>query len=353
MTYRPGFVTQRDGSALANSNCRMASIAMGLDYQTLGGQTSTGSKMRSYTDDQSGGTDSGDARQAWDRGYDQALTVRDGSTFTDALADLDDGRTVHLDVWHAAVGGPCLSGSGGYGHTIAVLPDHNADGWAVGDPWCTDGWHRVSQAKLQAGAEAWGGQVWGLAAQEADWPSGGPIDPRDALVLLIVARIVRRLVDRNRPGREGRLEPVDPPDTGGAQPIMYTTTKVPTAEGDDVRFINSEGYVDDQGRPTRGLDMVDGDKWTYFDGSPGGSFSSAQRVPLYGRVDAHTGEYAARITTGIPYENDDTKRPTLVLISTSRPYVDLPPVPTGDDLAARQAQYDADALMLLGPRPTD
>ena len=36
MTYRAAPVTQRDGSELANSNCRMASGCSGIDYQTKG-----------------------------------------------------------------------------------------------------------------------------------------------------------------------------------------------------------------------------------------------------------------------------------------------------------------------------
>ena len=61
-------VTQRDGSSLANTNCRMASICTGLDSHSGGSLTSTAEKMRNYTSDQSGGTDSGDATEAWQRG---------------------------------------------------------------------------------------------------------------------------------------------------------------------------------------------------------------------------------------------------------------------------------------------
>jgi hypothetical protein len=197
--YRPAPITQRDGSSLANSNCRMASIATGLDYDTRGAKRSTGSKMRTYTSDQSGGTDSGDAKQAWDNGYSEALTVRDGRTFDDALGDLRAGRLVHLDVWHASVGGPCLSGSGAYGHTIAVLPDCSGGSWLVADPWCNPPkWSRVTEAKLRAGAEEWGRQVYSRAADEADYPSGGP-PPTDPRVLAIVERVVRRLMSEDHP----------------------------------------------------------------------------------------------------------------------------------------------------------
>ena len=121
--YRAAPVTQRDGSRLANSNCRMASIATGLDFDTLGAKKSTGAKMRCPSGDQEGGTDSGDAKRAWANGYGENLDIQDGKSWDDVLTDLKCFRYVHLDVWHATVGGPCLSGTGRYGHTIVVAPD--------------------------------------------------------------------------------------------------------------------------------------------------------------------------------------------------------------------------------------
>ena len=176
--YRPAPITQRDGSKLANSNCRMASIATGLDYDTKGAKKSTGARMRTYTDDQAGGTDSGDARQAWSRGYTEGLTIRDGNSFDELLGDLRAGRLVHIDVWHASVGGPCLSGSGNYGHTMVVLPNSKAGSWLVSDPWCNPAkWSRVSETKLRAGAEEWGRQVYGRARSS---PTTRPAAPTRA-----------------------------------------------------------------------------------------------------------------------------------------------------------------------------
>ena len=220
--YRGKAVTQHDGSSLANANCRMASIATGLDFETVGGTTSTAKRMRSYTDDQSGGTDSSDAVQSWSRGYGKSLRVRDGATFTDALADLQAGRMVHLDVWHASVGGPCLSGSGTYGHTMAVAPDKNADGWAVADPWCNPGaWHRVTEAKLRAGAEEWGRRVYSSAtAGRADWHD---LSRADQLVLLRLA--AKALMTQYHPGNPAPMDWMPHgADTGGGS-ILYTTTK--------------------------------------------------------------------------------------------------------------------------------
>ena len=332
--YRPAFVTQRDGSSLANSNCRMASIAMGLDYQTAGAETATAAAMRTYTDDQSGGTGSDDARQAWARGWDESLRVMDGYTFADVVDDLRAGRVVHLDVWASSVGEVCLSGSGEYGHTIAVLPDYNADGWAVGDPWCTGGYARVLEADLRRGAEFWGGQVYSLAADEPDYPSGGP-GPRDPRVLVIVQRIVRRLMTLYDPSNPAPAPPGR--DTGGGA-VLYTTTKIQAANGgSDVDFIGSEHYIGDTGEPLRALEMVAGDKWQTFDGEVRGTFSHDATVHIYGRPDAHKDQYAVRINTGILYA-DGVTRPSLVLVSTSRAPIELPP--SGDpDIAERDEQW--------------
>src|SRR5262249_48255310 len=156
-----------------NSNCRCASIATGIAYDTAsdakpqGAKTSTGAKMRSYMTDQSGGTDSADAKQAWTVGYSETLTIRDGNVWSTVLDALTAGRLVHLDVWHAATApapGICLSGSGAYGHTIAVLPDCKDGSWLVADPWCNPPkWGRVPEANLKKGAEEWGRRVYQTA----------------------------------------------------------------------------------------------------------------------------------------------------------------------------------------------
>ena len=240
--YTPAPVTQRDGSPLANSNCRMASIATGLDYETGGAKRSTGAAMRSHTSDQSGGTDSGDAAQAWREGYGETLTVRDGRTWAEALAELVAGHLVHLDVWHATVGGPCLSGSGSYGHTMAVLPDCSSGSWLVADPWCSPGrWSRVAEGKLRAGAEQWGAEVYGRAREEPDYPTGGP-GPRDPAVLLIVRRVARALMGRYHAGGE-ELVPRFTAETGGGQPILYTETHERSEDMGDVTVRDPEAKL--------------------------------------------------------------------------------------------------------------
>ena len=250
--YRPTAITQRDGSRLQNSNCRMASIATGLDFDTLGAKKSTGARMRSKQSDQEGGTDSGDAKRAWADGYGENLDVQDGKVWADVLTDLRRFRIVHLDVWHATVGGPCLSGTGRYGHTIVVAPDCVDNNWLVCDPWCSPAkWSRVSEAKLKAGAEEWGRRVYGAATSgpgASNEPSGE-----------VLRHIVKRLMSRYHPGDDGEEDPTeDPGDTGGAQRVMYTATTPhapaptpvpPTTGGPDVGIVFDPRRFVDKGTP--------------------------------------------------------------------------------------------------------
>lgn len=240
MTYRAKPITQRDGSSLANSNCRMASGATGLDYDTLGAETSTGSKMRSYTSDQSGGTSSSDIDEAWHRGYDQNVRVMDGHTFDDALDDLRDGRLVHLDVWHKSAGGPCLSGSGAYGHTMAVAPEKSGSKWLVADPWCSPAkWVWWEESKLRAGAEEWGDQVFTATRGEPDYEDASPAERR-----VILLRVIRRLMSRAHPGAE---HPEDETGGGSGGPILYTTTAAHAVTGGDVGIYWSVRLFEDPG----------------------------------------------------------------------------------------------------------
>lgn len=273
--YRAAPVTQRDGSKLANSNCRMASISTGLDFDTLGKKKSTGARMRTFTTDQDGGTDSGDAKQAWAKGYAENLDIQDGKTWADVLADLRQFRYVHIDVWHRTVGGPCLSGTGAYGHTMVIAPDCVNNEWLVSDPWCNPPrWTRVSEAKLKAGAEEWGRRVYGAATSGP----GASNDPSPE----VLRHIVRRLMSRYHPGDDGEEDPTeDPGDTGGVQRVMYTastahapaTTPTPPTGGTDMGIVY---------RPER-WKVAEG---TPFYASPGGAkvgqFSKAMTVTSLG-----------------------------------------------------------------------
>jgi hypothetical protein len=334
-TRRPAPLTQRDGSALANSNCRMTAIAVGIDYETAGDETSTGSRMRSYQDDQSGGTDSGDAKQAWARGYDATLIVRDGDTFGDALEDLRAGRLVHLDIWAAAMAGGCRSGSGEYGHTIAVLPDLDGTRWLVCDPWCSPPkWTRVEERELREGAESWGSRVFSQTA-------GSGLDPRSAAFRRLLAEIAHRLMSERHPGNVRDLPPADEVgDTGGGI-ILYTTTHVQPLEGADMGpTFTPTGRI--------GVATVDQDGANLI------ATSDGRYIPVElgyvrnvtAQVEITDGPYAGATAYLVSAGGDESG----LLLAELADYV---PDPDGDTdpLEAMREQYDADAAQLLGPRP--
>jgi hypothetical protein len=214
--YRAAPVTQRDGSPLASSNCRMAAVSTGIDFHTRGSIISTGAEMRSRQSDQVGGTDSGDASQAWST-YGQELVVRDGSTFDDALSDLRDGRCVQLDVWAARAKGPCLSGSGAYGHSIAIAPERNGSRWLTADPWCSPAtWTWWEESLLRAGAEELGAMTYTAATGGRYWPrSERELVERMRLALYALMTLYRP----DMPATQ------DPPATGGGGRIFYTCTR--------------------------------------------------------------------------------------------------------------------------------
>jgi hypothetical protein len=145
---------------------------------------------------------------------------------------------VHLDVWHATLADGCISGSGAYGHTIAIVPDFNGE-WTVGDPWCTEGYERVPESKLKAAAEEWGRRVYGAVALEADYDSTqGPDSP---LNRIIARRIVKRLMSLSYPGHERPVP--DYADTGGAQPILFTRTHALALEDDMIDLYSGTGRI--------------------------------------------------------------------------------------------------------------
>jgi hypothetical protein len=335
MTYRAAPISQRDGSALANSNCRMAAISTGIDHHTLGAIASTGAEMRSRQDDQAGGTDSGDAAQAW-RTYGQDLRVMDGHTWADLAADLEAGRAVQVDVWHAAAGGPCLSGSGAYGHTLAIAPERNGTDWLVADPWCSPArWTWWPAAQLQAGAEWWGGQVYTAA-------TAGPGRHTERALVRLMQRAGRDLFARYTPDRPAEDWPLATGGSGGR--IMYTTTRPQGAPigGDDVSVNAAAGL-------TTGYraDCPEGLEF-YGDANLAkrlGAFSRASSVWYVGQPIGETVQGGARailVTTGSAY-NDGSSRPTIVYVPADSiaPYSVPPPPPPGDlDQGAIEAARD-------------
>jgi hypothetical protein len=300
--YRPAAITQRDGSEHASSNCRFAAAATGIDFHTLGSIESDGADMRDRSGDPSGGSTSDDAERSWSS-YDQDLRVRDGLTWADAEDDLRDGRLVHIDVWHAAVGGPCLSGSGGYGHTMAIAPERDGSRWLVSDPWCNPPkWKWTEAAKLRAGAEEWADRCGWRSAQ-----SGGPRDVRQ-LTRHALLRIVRELMGRWYPGHE--LDPGDDdyqPGTGGGAPVLFTTSRV---QGASDMSIQAPASLESEYT----LTVPEGTSF-YADGDLReklGTLGSERTYPYVGLVNGAESR-AVVIVTSKPYGDDDDK-PTVCYV---------------------------------------
>jgi len=335
--YRAAPVSQRDGSALASSNCRMASVSTGLDYHSGGTLISTGSEMRARQDDQSGGTDSGDAAQAW-ASYGQELRIRDGATWDDALEDLEAGRLVHLDVYAADCGGPCLSGDGSYGHTVAVAPERSGSRFLVADPWCSPArWIWWEAELLRAGAESWGGMTYSAATM-------GP-RPRSELELVARMRLAaRRLMTSYRPDRPAPIRPRDTGGSGGR--ILFTTTRAPEPEpepedlempiqsapslatGIRAAILAGVEYYADPNR-TRRLGKFSADADVVYVGAPIGETAGAA--------------YAVQVNTSSAY-SDGVVRPTVVYVAAADADTYSIPPPSGDSaeiIAERDAMWRA------------
>jgi hypothetical protein len=319
----------------------MGSLAVGTDHESAGAETPTAAQLRTYTDDQSGGTDSGDARQVWDRAYGWSLTVRDGYGFDDALEDLRAGRLVHLDVWARTMGG-CLSGSGEYGHTVAVLPDLEGSSWLVSDPWCSPAkWQRIAESKLRAGAEEWGRRVFTRT-------TGGGRRGSPAWRLAF-ARAARAMMTERHPGNVSELPPAerDPGDTGGAE-ILFTATHPQPLEGETM-----------------------GPTFTPSGSEPIGTATTTQPIgiiPTSGAEFHQVAEGYARhvyelvtITSG-PYDGEPAYLVQVpsgrdemgLLLAKTATYVPLEPEPGPDpvdELEIRRDQWELDATSSIGPRP--
>jgi hypothetical protein len=320
--YRAEPVTQRDGSSLANSNCLMAAAAVGLDFHTLGDKTSTGAKMRSYSGDTSGGTNTDEIERAWKNGYSEDPVTRDGNPWSKVLEDLAAKRLVMLQVWHATVGGPCLSGSGAYGHGMCVAPEsRTSDGnkeWLVADPWCNPPkWSWVRESKLKAGAEKW------VATARAAANVSGPTWP-----LIIAAAI--RLMERFGPDHPATFEL---PEVGGPG-VLFASTK-PQPGADDVA-INTNGSRIVTARRVK----LTAEAGFYKEASLDTKYGTLASGSVREFIGPALGEnsMAILVNTSKPY-SDGTDRPTIVYVTKDK--CGEPYQVEDDVIKARDAEWRA------------
>ena len=314
MVYRADPVSQVDGSRLQYENCRMASAATGLDFHTLGKKKSNGATMRHYSGDNAGGTGADDAARAWKSGYAETLDIRNGHTFDDAIRDLKAGHLIHLDVWHAASGGPCMSGSGRYGHSTVVAPERSGADWLVADPMCSPGkWQWWPESRLRYGAENW--------AERVRRGTGGDI-PHITLDPDIQARLdrfARELMTRFFPGNEDPNTEDDIGETGGGGSIRYTMTRAHTVSAPsgggalDVAISAASGLKSSyRAHANAGLDFyADANRTQRL-----GELSKAAELIYIGNPmgeKAKTASKAVVVGTGAPYA-DKEPRPTIVYV---------------------------------------
>jgi hypothetical protein len=298
----------------------MAVAATGLDYHTEGGKTSTGSKMRQLSGDTSGGTNSDEIKRAWDRGYDEIASIKDGDPWADVRSALDNGRGVMLQVWAATVGAP-LCCTTGVGHGIYLNPEsRQKDGateWLVSDPWCKPPkWVWVRESRLRAGAEKWASKMAaGAASRGIPTPFLGS-EPTPEWHELV--RLFFRLY-----GDPANPPTIEPPDgaTGPANGVLFALTKIvkdgdtpaPVPEGGDVS-INTNGS---DIYSARVVHIVEGQNF-YSDAAlknKQGEFGKDNDVPYIGPALGDNSPGVAVIANTKTGYSDGVARPTIVYIN--------------------------------------
>jgi hypothetical protein len=315
MTYRAKAITQRDGSPLQNSNCLMAAAAVGLDYHTLGGKTSTGKQMRAYSGDLSGGTNTDEIERAWQRGYEEDPVTRDGQPWAKVLEDLAAGRLVMLQVWAATVGSQlCLSGTGQYGHGICVAPEprtfEGTKQWLVADPWCKPArWKWVDESRLRAGADRWANKISAEGGNR-------PLSDIPYKELLAIVRYLFSLYTPDNPAHDDEDDDVGGPANG----VLFASTKAQQEDTGDMSINTNGSGITSKRRVKLTADA--------------GFYADADLTEKYGTLDAGTVRtlmgpvvggkaHAILVNTSKPY-NDGTDRPTICYVTKDKcgePYV--------------------------------
>ena len=284
----------------------MAAAAVGLDYHTFGSKTSTGQKMRAFSGDTAGGTNTDEIERAWKQGYDEDPVTRDGSPWEKVLDDLTAGRLVMLQVWHATTGGPCLSGSGQYGHGISLAPESRVnDGrkqWLVADPWCKPAkWVWWDESRLKAGALRWADKV----------SASGPGIPIRDIAPDLLAGLVAALMARYTPEHPAEDDP-EPPSVGGGG-VLFASTAVHKESTDMSINTNGSGITS-----KRRVDLT----------ADAGFYADADLTEKYGTLSKGTtrifmgpvvgkNSHAILVDTSKPY-SDGQQRPTIVYVTKDK-----------------------------------
>lgn len=187
-----------------------------------------------------------------------------------------------------------------------------------------------------------------ISCEIEGFAAAGPNDPQRAALFHLVADVRTRYPTMGLLGHRDFQDYKACP--GGRIPWTILGGHGPgeaDSGGDDVRYIDMSNL---EGRKL--LAVKAGDEWQTFDSPPFvGTFSVAQEVPVFGRVDSINGAYAVRIVTGRLKEGD---RPALVMVRSSVPMGDLKDAVTVPDpdcatkIQAAVAATKASARIVFG-----
>ena len=162
--YRPAHVRQLGwGTELDGENCTMASACIALDRQTLGAKTSNPPEMRSYQNDQVGGTDLNDAKFAWSNGFNETLSVHWGTSWASFVSMIQGGRGGLLQGKYSQIHDEYSSQRSFDGGHAMYINEFSPDGYAlVYDP-LAGGPRWMPGDMLRDYAEAFGGGACNVA----------------------------------------------------------------------------------------------------------------------------------------------------------------------------------------------
>lgn len=168
------------GDSHAWSNCTMSAAAVAFAYEDHYAGSSRapwGGHLRHNQDDQSGGTDLNDAKQAWSRYGGRTLTIKSGTGWDDVERAHSERRAIVIQ------GEGDCPGSGDFtgGHACCIGPETSSDGkWLWSDP-DTSGWQWVTPSSIKTWAQRISSSILFAVSRagDPDDGSGTPPPPED------------------------------------------------------------------------------------------------------------------------------------------------------------------------------
>ncbi len=129
--YIPRFVKQLDGSKYGGLNCTCASAAMAADDDSCGSKRTSGSQVRSWTGDTSGGTNLAQIDSALQSHLNVNLDVRYRYPWADFVRRINNGEGAILQGWYMPIRNSRFRGSETFGGNHAI---YVPSGWGAMDP---------------------------------------------------------------------------------------------------------------------------------------------------------------------------------------------------------------------------